>query len=386
MSNSSRLSALEGGGAFSEFLYFFDGSLYYRFNWQTDRIDDGYPQSLGAWKFPGAFAARIDAAVNGEGPLEGKAYFFKGNQYLRYDWATDSVEEGYPQSLNAWNLPGRFGDGIDAALNGVGEREGKVYFFNCSDYIRYDWNNDKVDEGYPQSITEWKFPSDFSAGVDAAINGRGDSAGKAYFFRGDLYLRYDWQADAVDPDYPASISAWGLPIAAATATDQGPVVGDEEFRRGCATLLAKHEDRRKHVYLDSLQIPSIGIGFNLKRGGARQALASDGADYDQVLAGTQDLGDAQIDALFNRDLDTALAAAHRQVANFDELHPDARLVVVDMMFMGEAAFAGFKKMIAALQAFDYNTAADEMANSLWYVQVKNRGVEDVSLMRSAAAG
>jgi hypothetical protein len=31
-------------------------------------------------------------------------------------------------------------------------------------------------------------------------------------------------------------------------------------------------------------------------GGARQALASVGADYDQVLAGTQDLTDTQIDA------------------------------------------------------------------------------------------
>jgi hypothetical protein len=60
------------------------------------------------------------------------------------------------------------------------------------------------------------------------------------------------------------------------------------------------------------------------------------------------------------------------------------LVVVDMMFMGEAAFAGFKNMIAALKNLDYNTAADEMVNSNWYEQVKNRGVEDVALMRGAA--
>ena len=52
--------------------------------------------------------------------------------------------------------------------------------------------------------------------------------------------------------------------------------------------------------------------------------------------------------------------------------------------MGEAAFAGFKKLIAALKNRDYNTAGDEMKSSQWYVQVKNRGIEDVALMRAAA--
>jgi len=160
---------------------------------------------------------------------------------------------------------------------------------------------------------------------------------------------------------------------------------DADFRKRCAELLAKHEGRMKHVYLDTLQIPSIGIGFNLKRGGAREALQKVGADYDKVLAGTQDLTEAQIDGLFNKDLDTALAAAHRQVPNFDDLAFNARLVVVDMMFMGEAAFAGFKKLIAALKNRDYNIAADEMKSSQWYVQVKNRGIEDVALMKAASS-
>jgi len=171
------------------------------------------------------------------------------------------------------------------------------------------------------------------------------------------------------------------------ADDKPPAAGsDSEFRKRCMALLTKHKGRMKHVYLDTLKIPSIGIGFNLKRGGARQALESVGADYDQVVAGKQDLTDAQIDTLFNRDLDSALAGARRQVSNFDDLRFNARLVVVDMMFMGEGAFAGFKKMIAALKKLDYNTAADEMKNSQWYVQVALRGIEDVALMRDASGG
>jgi len=161
---------------------------------------------------------------------------------------------------------------------------------------------------------------------------------------------------------------------------------DDEFRKRCMSLLTKHEGRMKHVYLDTLKLSSIGIGFNLKRGGAREVLAAVGADYDQVVAGKQDLTDEQIDALFNRDLDTALAAARRQVLNFADLAFNARLVIVDMAFMGEAGLAGFKKMIGALKKLDYNTAADEMKDSQWYVQVGLRGPEDEALMRSAASG
>ena len=138
------------------------------------------------------------------------------------------------------------------------------------------------------------------------------------------------------------------------------------------------------MYKDTVGLESIGIGFNLRRGGARKAITAVGADYDQVLAGGQDLTNAQVDTLFNKDLDAAIAGARRQVSNFDSLAFNARLVVVDMMFMGEGAFAGFKKMIAALKKFDYNTAADEMVDSKWYKQVKLRGKEDEALMRAAA--
>jgi GH24 family phage-related lysozyme (muramidase) len=256
--------------------------------------------------------------------------------------------------------------------------ESKAFFFNGAEYARYDIAADQADEGYPQAISPG-WAGVFESDLDAAVVWPN---GKAYFFKGGEYVRYDIEADQADGGYPKAISAWGL------AFDGGkpvqPASFADDFRNRCAQLLAKHEGRRKHVYLDTLNIPSIGIGFNLQRGGARQALASVGADYDQVLAGAQDLTDAQVDALFNRDLDTALAASQRQVPNFADLHPNAQLVVVDMMFMGEAAFARFKKMIAALENLDYNTAADEMVNSKWYVQVKNRGVEDVSLMRAAA--
>ncbi|HAR49751.1 MAG TPA: hypothetical protein DCR81_06550 [Smithella sp.] len=54
------------------------------------------------------------------GPYAAKSYFFKGDQYFRYDWTTERIDAGYPQPLSAWNLPGVFTTGFDACLNGRG--------------------------------------------------------------------------------------------------------------------------------------------------------------------------------------------------------------------------------------------------------------------------
>ena len=43
----------------------------------------------------------------------GKAYFFKGSQYLRYDIAADKVDAGYPKPI-AGNWPGFWPGGLDA--------------------------------------------------------------------------------------------------------------------------------------------------------------------------------------------------------------------------------------------------------------------------------
>jgi GH24 family phage-related lysozyme (muramidase) len=350
--------------------FFFNGAEYARYDIAADQADEGYPQAISSG-WAGVFESDLDAAVVWP---NGKAYFFKGDEYTRYNIAADQADEGYPQAISS-GWAGVFESDLDAA---VVWPNGKAYFFKGDQYIRYDIAADQADEGYPQAISPG-WAGVFESDLDAAVVWPN---GKAYFFKGGEYVRYDIEADQADGGYPKAISAWGLPFDGGKPVQ--PASFADDFRNRCAQLLAKHEGRRKHVYLDTLNIPSIGIGFNLQRGGARQALASVGADYDQVLAGAQDLTDAQVDALFNRDLDTALAASQRQVPNFADLHPNAQLVVVDMMFMGEAAFARFKKMIAALENLDYNTAADEMVNSKWYVQVKNRGVEDVSLMRAAA--
>jgi Hemopexin len=199
---------LEGQGKYAGKAYFFRGDQYVRYDWAKDRVEAGYPLALAAWHLPADFVTGIDAALNGQGKYAGKAYFFKGNQYVRYDWASDRAEVGYPAALAAWNLPAYFAFGINAALNGQGKYAGKAYFFKGNQYVRYDWATDRAEAGYPAALAAWNLPAAFASGIDAAVNGQGKYAGKAYFFKGDQYVRYDWATDKVDAGYPLAITSW----------------------------------------------------------------------------------------------------------------------------------------------------------------------------------
>ena len=94
--------------------YFFKGSQYVRYDPGADKADPGYPKAIaGNWPgVPAAFAAGVNAVAVWD---NGKAYFFKGNQYIRYDIAGSKVDPGYPK-LIAGNWPGLWSDNIDAAL------------------------------------------------------------------------------------------------------------------------------------------------------------------------------------------------------------------------------------------------------------------------------
>jgi len=202
-------TCLNGSGEFANFAYFFKGDKYTKYNWTNDIIEDGYPMSIEGWNLGSDFNNNIDAAFNGYGANEGKAYFFKGSQYVRYDWAKNCADEGYPLSISEWNLPGNFASSIDAAIEGTGENANKVYFFKDNEYIRYNLETDTVDEGYPLSLNEWKLIDPFLSGVDSVINGKGAYESKTYFFKGSQYMRYDWASDQIENGVQ-DIGSWRL--------------------------------------------------------------------------------------------------------------------------------------------------------------------------------
>ncbi len=136
-------------------------------------------------------------------------------------------------------------------------------------------------------------------------------------------------------------------------------------------------------YLDSKGIPTIGVGFNLQKSGARDKITAVGADYDKVLAGTECLNDDQIRQLLQDDADDAADCAKDFVPNYQQLHSGAKSAIADMAFnLGCAGLNGFICLKNALNRPDYQWAAKEMKDSLWCTQVGMRCQRDIDCMLS----
>jgi peptidyl-Lys metalloendopeptidase len=194
-------AALNGGGPFAGKCYFFKGDSYIRFDWSADKGDSGYPKKIadGWHNLPAGFRDNFDDAINGQGQFAGKCYFFKGDTYIRYDWSADKMDEGYPKKTadNWHDLPAGFREKFDAIINGGGPFAGKCYFFKGDSYVRYDWHTDKMDSGYPKKIADnWHcLPAGFTNSFNAGLEGGQQFGGNGYFFKGDLYIRYNWAED-----------------------------------------------------------------------------------------------------------------------------------------------------------------------------------------------
>ncbi len=194
--------------------YFFNGNSYIRYDIAADQADPGYPKTIDGTNWPGLTFDDIDATLNWG---NGKAYFFSGNSYTRYNIAADQADSGYPKTINGNSWPGLTFDTIDAALEWG---NGKAYFFSGNSYTRYDIAADRADSGYPRPINGNSWPGLTFDTIDAAVNW---GNGKAYFFSGNSYVRYDIAADRADPGYPKATdaNAWpGLTFGAAPAAPE----------------------------------------------------------------------------------------------------------------------------------------------------------------------
>ncbi len=221
-------------------IYFFQGSEYARYDIAHDKADsdDGsgnaYPHPIqNSWS--GLFQENMDAGVFWPAPPPGGAenktvaYFFKGNQFMRYDVqadradAADGAGRAYPQPISL-KWPGIWMDRVDAVVVWPVPRNGRTvaYFFRDDQYIRFDVKRHRADPGYPKPIAgnwpNFKFPS----GIDGAVAWPTKIDGKTvvYFFKGDQYMRYDADADRGDDQ-----SAGGLGYPALVAENWPGLVG-----------------------------------------------------------------------------------------------------------------------------------------------------------------
>lgn len=72
----------------------------------------------------------------------------------------------------------------------------------------------------------------------------------------------------------------------------------------------------------------------------------------------------------------------RVFSTFDSLTAKRKSVVLNMMYnLGPSGLAGFVKMIAAIEAGDYDRASEEMIDSKWSAQVGGRARQLSGQMR-----
>lgn len=135
--------------------------------------------------------------------------------------------------------------------------------------------------------------------------------------------------------------------------------------------LIRHEGYIREIYLDSEGYETFGVGHLVTE-----------LDMEHSWPIGSPITDERILAVFDEDFLDALEDAESLVDGLYN-HPDSVIrVLVNMAFnLGRTRLRGFKKMLAAVEAKDYKTAADEMEDSKWYRQVKRRGVELVNIMR-----
>jgi hypothetical protein len=155
------------------------------------------------------------------------------------------------------------------------------------------------------------------------------------------------------------------------------------------------------VYMDSASPPNptIGVGFNLNRGDAREALAGIGADYDAILKGAA-LTDQQASGLFVYSFAPVVdeARASLQPFHFDSMSDARRFVLCDLVFnLGNAGWLSFTTTRGVIdQACHadrtgdtagahtlFAQAAADLASSAWFSQVGNRAKRDCAMLRTS---
>jgi hypothetical protein len=140
------------GEDLSRKIFVFKRNKCIRLDFDTGQVDE--PREI-AEEWPGVTFDRIDAGLNA-GP--DSVYFFRGNQYIRYNTLKHRADEGYPE-LTSKRWVGVSFDRIDAAIYWGNS---KVYLFKDNQYVRYDMATYRVDPGYPKFISssyveDWKF-------------------------------------------------------------------------------------------------------------------------------------------------------------------------------------------------------------------------------------
>lgn len=133
---------------------------------------------------------------------------------------------------------------------------------------------------------------------------------------------------------------------------------DQRVRR----LTELHEGRRRYAYRDTVGKITIGIGRNLDDVG---------------------LSDEEIDYLYANDHRRVRADLDRALPWWRREDGVRRAALADLCFnLGIVKLLRFRATLRHWRAGEYDAAARHLQDSLWYRQVKTRGVRIVRMVRT----
>lgn len=125
-------------------------------------------------------------------------------------------------------------------------------------------------------------------------------------------------------------------------------------------MIERHEGYRSTPYIDSLGVQTIGIGHNLHKPLTRAAIM-------QIL---------------RDDLAEAINDCVHAFPWYADLSEPRQRVIVNMCFnLGLPKLQKFTKFLKAMELGNYETAANEMLDSLWRKQVGHRAIELAEMIR-----
>lgn len=148
---------------------------------------------------------------------------------------------------------------------------------------------------------------------------------------------------------------------------QDTIVAKDLNMRALECQLKIHEGVKNVVYLDTLNLPTAGIGHLLR-------------SNEMMPVGTP-VSDEQISRWFQADSATSIKDAQTFVGmeTWVKLSDNRKRALCDLAYnMGGPRLNQFKNLRSAIQRGDWGAAGDSLRNSKWYTQVGRRGPAVIS--------
>jgi GH24 family phage-related lysozyme (muramidase) len=132
------------------------------------------------------------------------------------------------------------------------------------------------------------------------------------------------------------------------------------------------EGRVNSVYLDHLNLPTVGIGHLIKE-----------SDPEHGLPVGTVVDDERVNELFDQDIKVTLSECEQLYENFNDLPEEVQKILANMMFnLGRPRLSKFRKLCKAVAERNWQECAVQMEDSRWHKQVTNRANRLISRMKS----